>query len=395
MGKEELQQCGNYVTSLCQNLITRAMEWPEQIEIPQNAILALLSILRILEVTVSKFRTLPELLTPVHGEFVRACYLAKAYHIPLKLLEQPIYDICHGPLIGWTVTSQQVKENICAGMDGDEYLNYWYYGGLCCINLKEYEKAFDLLMMALIASVATNSPLLLEAHKKYILLGLLLNGTLPHVSMKFIDPRSIILTGRTPYELKEPSSLPVSQQTRRRRGASAAGGACGPESPAPVPMNGADETAPIKKSFIEQLEAKLPEIKEDGNGDLAMEAITAMKLKKVVNFSNTFLTLSLEEMEKKVHEGTAPTGMEDLLFEMVSKEELMIQLDQSTGIVHFIEPDDITQSKDILMGEQLEGHLKEILDLTKRINYDSQKLAEAPRNQPEINQPQVVMEVER
>ena len=94
----------------------------------------------------------------------------------LEFLDQDITQIC--------------KEN--NQFDAVYLLLYYYYGGCIYTALKEFGKALYFLEVAVTCPTAAVSHVMLEAYKKYLLVGLLVHGDKPKDSVmslpKFTSP---------------------------------------------------------------------------------------------------------------------------------------------------------------------------------------------------------------
>lgn len=68
-------------------------------------------------------------LTPQHAQFARACISAKCYKAALPILDQFVYLI--DPKI--------------SGIKSEDTRLYYYYGGICYIALKKWDRAIEFL----------------------------------------------------------------------------------------------------------------------------------------------------------------------------------------------------------------------------------------------------------
>eukprot|EP00397_Hematodinium_sp_SG-2012_P034740 GEMP01037285.1.p1 GENE.GEMP01037285.1~~GEMP01037285.1.p1 ORF type:complete len:479 (+),score=92.91 GEMP01037285.1:29-1438(+) len=320
-----LRAAGNFTTSLCRDMVTIADQGSPQ---------QMLRILRGLRAAVEKCRASAEVLTPIHCEYLRACLKAQAYHLPVPLLEEPIYDLC-GPMVGLSGPTLPVRESNGAyncGLSPKEFLMYWYYGALIWIGLKEFRKAQHMLMMALICPSQTLISIQVDAYKKFLLVGLKLTGEIPDIP-KYASQCVHRLTKTSAYDLQQN---------------------CG--------GNGADSV-----DYAAHLRSKKDVLIQDGNYGLAKQVITALERRKVCELTKTYLTLSLDEIRKHAIQDHQDIDIESFLFGMVSRREIDAKLDQSNGIVSFQECDEVCEAQDVEISATLEKQLQEVLELSKKV----------------------------
>ncbi|KAJ5788091.1 hypothetical protein N7457_003081 [Penicillium paradoxum] len=144
-----------------------------------------------------------------HLLFVRLCLQAKAYSCALPILNK---QICHFPVL--PDRSSSMPSVLCADHGSSmffitetsglssmlsyrDYLQYFLYGGMIYMALTEWRKALHFLGVVISAPSATSlSMVMVEAYKKYVLVGLLERG-------KLCSPPSIT----TPHAVKLYQSL--------------------------------------------------------------------------------------------------------------------------------------------------------------------------------------------
>jgi len=348
-----LRASGSYATSLCRNMVTIASK-------SDQAQVKLMSILRALGVAVEKFRSSPDVLTPIHSEYLRACLKAKAYHLPVSLLNQPIYDLC-GPSVGFYGPMAPVRESngvYNCGITPEEYLAFWFYGALIWIGLKEFLKAQNMLLMALICPSQSLSTIQADAYKKYVLVGLILSSRVDH-------------SGKIP-------ELPKYTSSCMHR----------------LSKHGAYDLQP-QGDFIKLLEAKTEDLTRDRNFGLAKQVIATLKRRKISVLTRTYLTLSIDEIRTKVSDQWETVDVEGLLFEMVGRREIIAKLDESNGTVSFEETDDAADAQDVHVGAKLEEHLTEILELTRRIADNASDLFDNNKVESAANEAMAELDPDR
>ncbi|KAJ5258094.1 COP9 signalosome complex subunit [Penicillium chrysogenum] len=147
--------------------------------------------------------------TSSHLLLVRLCLQAKAYSCALPVLNK---QICHFPISlgrpssepsvlcadhGSSVSFMTEASEVSSKISYRDYLQYFLYGGMVYMALKEWRKALHFL--GIVISMPTTSSvslIMVEAYKKWVLVGLLEKG-------KLCPPPSIT----TPHVVKVYQSL--------------------------------------------------------------------------------------------------------------------------------------------------------------------------------------------
>ncbi|EXJ88878.1 hypothetical protein A1O3_01942 [Capronia epimyces CBS 606.96] len=133
-------------------------------------------------------------LTSTHRSFVRLCLLSQAYMEAIDILDRPIYHI------PTSLVDQRTYKSLCTSSDptwtylnsatglthplsSRSYLEYYLLGGMCYMAVKRYKDALFFLEVVITAPVVQNiaSSVMVEAYKKWLLVGLLLTGVAPTI----------------------------------------------------------------------------------------------------------------------------------------------------------------------------------------------------------------------
>ena len=179
-------------------LVDVVVRGAEQTRNPIPAIQLLHNIILRLDSTSSTF-------TSTHHSYVRLCLLAQAYAEGVDILDRPIYNI-PGALDKQTdgrsykykcsahdsiATYLTPKMGLTLKINSRGYLEYYLMGALCYIGVGQYAKALFFLEVVLAAPAQQNaaSMVMVEAYKKWVLLSLLIHGSVPGL------PRSASQTG--------------------------------------------------------------------------------------------------------------------------------------------------------------------------------------------------------
>ncbi|KAF7513503.1 hypothetical protein GJ744_008797 [Endocarpon pusillum] len=133
-------------------------------------------------------------LTSTHHKFVRLCLTCKAFQQALPVLERTIY---HLPVSMDKGAAARATRYLCSETESSAiYLNpdhgltmklssrdcleYHLYGGMIYMGLKQWERAMSFLEVVLLAPCTNvTSAIMVEAYKKWVLVGLLLSGRAP------------------------------------------------------------------------------------------------------------------------------------------------------------------------------------------------------------------------
>lgn len=102
----------------------------------------------------------PNHLTPQHAQFARACITAKCYKVALPILDQFVYLI----------------DPKLSGIKSEDTRLYYYYGGICYIALKQWEKALEFFETVISAPAVMTSAIMVEAYRKFVLVSLIHKG---------------------------------------------------------------------------------------------------------------------------------------------------------------------------------------------------------------------------
>jgi COP9 signalosome complex subunit 3 len=271
-----------------------------------------------LHCAIEKLRHDAETLTPVHAEYLRVCLKVKAYHLGGQILDQPIFDI-----------SPSGGNSTCTQMTAACFLSYFYYGALIRIGMKEYGAALQLLMVALTCPSTCLSAIQADAYKKYVLISLLVNGELP--------------------------SLPVYASPIIQRHAKSNG----------YVLDIAEAFKQGERAGLAAVvEEKASQINADNNMGLVKQVVESLRRHKVQTLTKTYLTLSLVDIARELGMEGRVAEVEDLLFDMISSDEINARIDQSTGNVSFEEDDG---EMDAGMANQLQDKLAQIMEVAGRI----------------------------
>ncbi|EXJ94748.1 hypothetical protein A1O1_03145 [Capronia coronata CBS 617.96] len=133
-------------------------------------------------------------LTSTHRSFIRLCLLSQAYSEAIDILDRPIYHIpttqvdprtykylCSSSDPTWTYLTSAT--GLTHPVSSRTYLEYYLLGGMCYLAMRRYKDALFFLEVVITAPVLQNvaSSIMVEAYKKWLLVGLLLRGAAPSI----------------------------------------------------------------------------------------------------------------------------------------------------------------------------------------------------------------------
>eukprot|EP00899_Mesostigma_viride_P018633 jgi/Mesvir1/26771/Mv20546-RA.1 len=125
----------------------------------KRAVLPLMRALR-------KMQPSPSHLTPQHVDVFQVALLARTYGVVTPLVEEEIYDVL--PKV--------------TGVTATDFLLYCLYGGMLLIGLKKFKKALELLHYAVTTPTTEMNAIIVACYKKFVLLSLIVNGQVPQFS---------------------------------------------------------------------------------------------------------------------------------------------------------------------------------------------------------------------
>mmetsp|Transcript_17154 Transcript_17154/g.40035 ORF Transcript_17154/g.40035 Transcript_17154/m.40035 type:complete len:450 (+) Transcript_17154:43-1392(+) len=237
---------------------------------------------RVLKNAVEKLRPTPEHLTSVHADFLMLCLAAKLMKPTASILEQRILKI----------STDCVQPR--------DMLLYYYYGGMVMAATKQFSKALDLLMLAFTMPCHALTEIVVEAYKKYMLVSMILHGevqALPKYTGTLVQ--RLIKTCCTEY-----NELATALATHKP-----------------------DE---VQKS-IDKYRTVLV---RDQNLGLANQALASVYKRNIQRLTQTFVTLSLEDIAQEVGLQGAEEAKGQLLA-MIGQGQISASIDESKGMVSF------------------------------------------------------------
>jgi COP9 signalosome complex subunit 3 len=177
-----------YVGQLLLDIVHVVVQGAEQKRDYMPAIQLLHHVITRLDPTSSTF-------TSTHHAYVRLCLLAHAYMEAVPILDRPIFHIPAATDKQTTARSYKYKcsrtetsatyltpaTGLTLKITSRGYLEYYLMGALCYLGAGQYQSALTFLEIVISAPSQQNvaSMLMVEAYKKWVLINLLLKGSVP------------------------------------------------------------------------------------------------------------------------------------------------------------------------------------------------------------------------
>lgn len=230
-----------------------------------------------------------ESLVPLHADFLAVCIEAKCYDIAARWL---------------TKLSPKVSPDD-SGVDASDVLLVYYYSGIVHIALKNFPEALSYLRIALAVPVAPASgrvhELIVVAYKKYVLVHILVHGTVPG-ALKFCSYN----TNRLRCAATEYFELGTAYSKRK--------------------YTELRDVENVNRSHFEN----------DNNGGLVKQIVKSLPKLIVKKLTMSFVTMKIEDVALR-------TGIEKkeeaekLLVEMISSGCIRGSIDAKEGVVRLID----------------------------------------------------------
>uniref|UniRef100_A0A0E0LQQ4 COP9 signalosome complex subunit 3 n=1 Tax=Oryza punctata TaxID=4537 RepID=A0A0E0LQQ4_ORYPU len=271
-----------------------------------------------LRAAIRKIQTSSEELTPIHADYLLLCLLAKQYKAGLSVLEDDILEV------------DQPK---------DLFL-YCYYGGMIYIGLKKFTIALDFLhnclqcyafLQAVTAPMSSLNAIAVEAYKKYILVSLIQNGQVPSF------PKYTSSTAQR--NLKNHAQVYVDLSTCYGKG--------------------------NYSELEEYIQLNAEKFQSDNNLGLVKQVLSSMYKRNIQRLTQTYLTLSLEDIASSVQLNT-PKEAEMHVLRMIEDGEIHATINQKDGMVSFHE--DPEQYKSCEMVEHIDSSIQRLMALSKKLS---------------------------
>jgi len=256
----------------------------------------------------------PEVLTPQHGMALELALASRCLGEARELVAAPVLDV-RAPLTG--VTAPDV-------------LAYGLHGAGVCLALRDYQRALDLLLLAISVPAVSPPAASLAAYKRYVLASLVARGEVPPL----------------------PHYVPPATARACQRDAGAYADLAGA-------FRGGDPAA-LERVASENRAA----LTADGNWELAGEVARALETARVRRLTETYLTLPLTDVAAKLGAGDAGEA-EARVVALVRRGHVAARVDRRSRTVEFRDAEEVPRGAALLA--ELEGRLEGAVDAASRV----------------------------
>jgi len=263
-------------------------------------------------------------ITPQHYMVLKCCIISKCYKSALSLLDSDSFII----------------DTKGTGISGRDVRLYYYYGGFIYAALKKFTKAQEFFIRVLSFPAIVPSAIMVEAYKKYVLISLILDGTVGSVSQYSSNAFSRQVKQICPAY----SQLMTSFET--------------------------NSVTDVQQCVNNNLEA----FKSDGNFGLVKQVVASLGRRNVAGLTKTYLTLSLNSISEKT--GNTPHDVEKKFLSMIEKSEIFADVDQQGGMIIFKEDPNLYNTKDTMT--LLDQNISYTIDLNNFVSALDEQITLSP-----------------
>lgn len=296
------------VPDLFSKLARKFREMVMAVQCPRKGILPLIAAVRALQPT-------SEYLTPIHSDCFMLCLASKCYNAASQLISEDIF---------------YVDPNKTACVPRDFYL-YCRYGSMLCIGRKQWARAVELQMCAMAAPSLTGNAIVLDCYKQYVLVSLILSGSVPALPKVVPQPvRIMIESDARPY-----SDLASAYTSHK-----------------------------IDK-LVRTVDQHAQVFAADVNTGLVAQVVESLISRNIQRLTSTYLTLSLADIASQVGLPSAESAEEHIL-RMVSAGDIFASIsDADGGMVRFSE--DCEQYTSTSAAAKVSAAVRECMALAERV----------------------------
>jgi len=281
---------------------------------------------------IKKLQQTPSSLTPVHSDLAKLCLLSKCFSPALPFLDTDINLVC--------------KEN--DRFDAVYLLLYYYYGGCIYSALKKFERALFFFEVCVTIPTAAVSHIMLEAYKKYQLVGLLVHLDKPK-------------TFKDNLALPKYTSPIVGKFLK----------------PLCVAYN--DLVTAYNSNNVTELRTTITKYQDvysnDNNMGLVKQVVTSQTRASIRRLTRTFITMSLSDLAIRVGLNS-PDQVEKELVNMIQSGYIHATISQQDGMVRFDTSQGNFSSPEMLA--LLEDGVSAAISLDKQVTVMEEEMMVSP-----------------
>lgn len=223
-------------------------------------------------------------------------------------------------------------------MSAVDFVSYAYYGGMLYVGQKQFQEAIDLFTLAITAPAVSLSSFVVEAFKKLVLTSLILNGEPP------------VLPKYTPFVVTRHVESHCS---------------------AYMELSKAFQKTKDVEKCLEIAQKHAAVFVKDANFGLVKQAIEALKQKKLLQLTRTYVTIALEEMATTAGwDASEVVAAEKTLLELVAKGQLAAVIDKQKAMVKFVLDEEESSDGGALAGDamlQLQREMQKLLLVSSQL----------------------------
>jgi len=263
-----------------------------------------------------------EHITPQHAMFVQSCVTAKCYKAALPILERFVFKI----------------DPDLTGVESVDTRLYFYYGGICFIGMKKFNKALEFFEAVISAPALVVSSIMVEAYKKYVLVSLCRKGEISNLPR--YTNSALVRLFKQLYPGYEEFTNSFSTRS-------------------------VEDLHKVAENHAELF------IK-DGNMGLVKQAIQALYRQNIQRLTKTYITLSLQNITEQVGLPNAEET-ERRVFRMIQNGQVFASVNQKDGMVEFFEnPEQFNNNKTL---DYLDKQIHDSIQLTRVVNKIDEEIA--------------------
>jgi len=252
-----------------------------------------------------------EHITPQHSMFVLACITAKCYKSAIPILEKFVFKI--NPDV--------------TGVESVDTRLYYYYGGICYVGMKRFDRALQFFEAVISAPAVVISAVMVEAYKKFCLVALCHKGEVPNL------PRYTHTSFVRVFKQMFPAYEEFINSFATRS---------------------VEDLNKVAENHAEQFQ-------KDNNLGLVKQAIQALYRQNIQRLTKTYITLSLQSITEQTSLSNV-VDTERRVFRMIQNGQVFASINQKDGMVEFLEnPEKYNNSKTL---GYLDRQIKQTISLT-------------------------------
>jgi COP9 signalosome complex subunit 3 len=262
-------------------------------------------------------RFIPEdYLSPLHCSFVLLCLKSKCFGYAVPVISKKLTRI------SLERTKGKKQDHFLPSIkNSEDILLYFYYSGLIFIGLKRWEEAFDQLLFCLYIPAFAISAIAVEAYKKYLLVSLILHGSV----IPFNEPCSHVVSSFFSYiptvnshGVEGKDWIHYLEFSREF-----------------IILNSVPSTVVPSDEWCQTLLSKYETIfKKDANFGLAKQALVSLRKHILVKLSQVYQVISMEKITSMIGASNVEIT-EQLIYKMVEEDLISCQIDKKNFLVSF------------------------------------------------------------